>query len=914
MCSIYRLILLFILTIAVSAPSFARLPASVAFYYNKIDSVRELINYQRVIVTPSLISDKQIHTLQKAGTAVFAYISIGEFSGPTLPLSLSQASPLKNGNWNSHVMDLTSSSWQHYLTQQAQQLTTRGFDGLFLDTLDSYTLLPKQTYPHNEQQLALSGILNALNKASEQPKLMFNRGFDLLDSLTFKPYAVVAESLYHSYNPVTKQYSNSTKNDALWLNTHLDRVKAKGIETIVIDYLPASDRAKQQVAAQRLIDEKHTPYVSDGMLYEFGVSTIIPTAKRILGLYNGAYTDLSSSPCHRFLAMPIEYQGYVPECIDIQAFSTDDLATHIDITRYAGVVAWLDEYSYQQVPIIEPWMSQHIGTIPFLFINALPPSAQLQTKLGVHAQGKLTGKVTQNFGKTWTKGYYPASFSRFSPPPAWQINNDINPIVTFIDEKGSESNVIFSASWGGAALTPFPIIRRADEQQTWLVDPFQLIEATLKLPLIPAADVTTESGRRIVTAHIDGDGFSAKSWVPDTPYAAELMDQYIINSSPLPITVSVIASEFTNQNLNTSVSATALKKTARQIFKRPNVEIASHTFNHPENWQPTDQTINIDLQKEIIASTHYIDTQLAPQRKKTKLILWSGDANPSEPALTMADNAPLLNVNGGMSHPINRHPTNEKNTKNNDQLAYISPAIRWYPSSVQVYAAAPNDAHYTHQWTQNHDGYAQVITAFDLLGHPRRLKPISLYHNMYSATLPASLNALKQVYQWAKTQPLTPLYLSEYAQRASSLYETGIAKTLSGEWQIVSTGVKSIRLPDTLGYPKGQAIAGWAQAEDGKYLILKQTRSVFDSKMTNTQSIRLKSANGIVLQWQQSSKIIDWTIKSHVPLEIDISGVTHCQILTGNKLNSRLISKNVIQFYSSQSGTLSGTLRCSPSP
>ncbi|RJX75164.1 RNA-binding protein [Vibrio sinensis] len=901
MRSIVPVILSLILGGLFNTPAFARTPSSVAFYYNKIDSVRELINYQRVVVTPSLISDKQIQTLQKANTAVFAYISIGEFSGPNMPVALRQASPLKNGNWNSHVMDLTSPAWQRYLAQQAQLLSGRGFDGLFLDTLDSYTLLPKQTYSHQQQLQALSDILSTLHSTSEAPELMLNRGFELLDSLTFKPYAVVAESLYHRYNPVTKQYSNSTKNDVLWLNTHLNRVKAKGIETIVIDYLPASDRSKQQQAAQRLIDENHTPYVSDGMLYEFGVSTIIPSAKRVLGLYDGNTVNLSSSPCHQFLAMPLEYQGYVPECVDIRKLAANNLIAYTDITRYAGVVAWLDEHSYQQVPTIEQWIARHIGTIPFFFINALPPSPQLQTTLGVYAQGKLTGKITQRLGKKWTKHHYPASFSQFIPPPAWQIQDDINPIVSFADEQGKESHVIFSAPWGGAALNPFPLMAQANDQKTWLIDPFKLLQATLKLPLIPVADVTTESGRRIVTAHIDGDGLGAKSWVTDTPYAGELMAQHIIRKSPLPITVSVIVSDLLEKN-PTALKARTLKKIATNIFKRANIEIASHTFHHPEDWQPNDPNKAIDLPQEIIASTQYINTQLAPKGKNTQLIIWSGRANPSENALNIADNAQLLNINGGTAHHEGA----------NHSLAHVAPTIRWYPGNVQVYTPAPSDTNYTQQGTQHHDGYRQAITTFEFLGSPRRLKSVSLHNKMYSATFPASLNALKQVYLWASTQPFTPLYLSEYAQRARSLYETGIAQTLSGEWQVTSTGVKSVRLPDELGYPSGSDIAGWTQAEDGKYLILKQARSVFNGESQPSTELRLQNVNGAVMRWQQSNGTIDWAITTHMPLRMEIYGARDCQRLTGTPLRSHKKSTNIIQLSSANSGELSGTLHCTP--
>ncbi len=887
-----------------NAPAFGSMPPSIAFYYNQIDSVRELMNYDRVVVNPTLITQQQITTLQSSGVSVFAYLSVGEYSGPTLPDSLNNASPLKNDNWNSHVMDLASSAWQNYLLGQAASLTHQRFDGLFLDTLDSYTLLSQSGYEQPAQQKALTKILTALNNSPNKPKLILNRGFELLDTLSFKPYAVVAESLYHKYDPISREYSATSANDSKWLNNQLDRVKAKGIEAIVIDYIPASRRADQQRAAQRLIDENNTPYISDGLLYEFGTSSIVPIARRVLGLYKSSEINPASSQCHRKLAMPIEYLGYVPECVDIKSVSFNDL----DITRYAGVVTWLDESSFQQFPALQNWLDRLIGSVPVLFINALPSDPKLLAKLGIQADGKLVGKAYQQTGKDWTAGHYPVSFSAFDSFPAWRSDHsNVKPLVTFTDQSGRDSTLLFSASWGGAALSPMPVINLANEQQIWAVDPFRLIAATLNLPAIPAADITTESGQRILTSHIDGDGFGSKTWLPDTPTAGEVVYQQILRNYDLPVTVSVVAGDIADRDIS-GAKRNALSQTAKKIFSQNNVEIASHSFSHPDYWQPRagnkngKQQLAVNLQHEIVASTGYINSQLAPKGKSAKLILWSGHADPDEKALAVASEAHLLNVNGGNSYAV----------KGSDDWSRVSPAIQWYPSGVQVYAPVANELSYTRQWTANYDGYRRVIETFAILGEPRRLKPISIYFNMYSAEYPASLNALKFVYDWALAQPTTPLFLSEYASRAKSLYETGIAKTLDGRWQISSSGIKSIRLPDTLGYPVGRDIAGWNQAKDGKFLILKQARTVFATQPKDVKNFHLQSANGVLLKWQQNGNTIDWSIQSHRPLELTIYGAKSCQPLTGEPLSKRVISKDAIQFHSSRSGILSGTLRCIP--
>ena len=61
------------------ANSAAPTPAlSIAFYYNNTDSVRELLSYDRVVVSPDALDKDQLKQLQQAKVEVFAYLSIGE--------------------------------------------------------------------------------------------------------------------------------------------------------------------------------------------------------------------------------------------------------------------------------------------------------------------------------------------------------------------------------------------------------------------------------------------------------------------------------------------------------------------------------------------------------------------------------------------------------------------------------------------------------------------------------------------------------------------------------------------------------------------------------------------------------------------------------------------------------------------
>jgi len=891
----------------------AQAPSSIAFYYNSIDSVRELMNYERVVVSPNLITPKQIDTLKQANTDVFAYLSVGEFDGPSLPNNLRTSSPAKNENWQSYAMDLTSPDWQLYLTKQSKSYLAKGFDGLFLDTLDSYYLFADNETEQRKQQQALVGIIAGLNQLAGEPKLILNRGFEIVGQLEQPISAVLAESLYNSYHPVDNSYHKVKPSDSEWLANKLDQVKERGIETIVIDYIPSRDREAQRAAARRLLNEGYTPYVSDGLLYEFGVSTIEPIAKRVLGFFDGRYTDFSSSECHRMISMPIEYKGYVPECRNIR---TTNFA-NVDLSRYAAIVLWLDEVSYQGNAQLLQWLSRAIDERPILFIKSLPTDETLRKKLGISDVGELEGEINVSSGADWLANRYPPTFSQFESYQRWVASNSrIHALIKVTDQTGNTSGLLFKAPWGGAILSPLPVSNLANNTEAWTIDPFRLIEETLDLPKIPAADATTESGRRILTSHIDGDGFPSKAWFPGKPYTAEVLLKHVFKKYPLPQTVSVIEGEVGKRGLYPEQSD-EMEAVARKIFALPNVEIASHTFSHPFFWDLSKAAkkkqygdhlpipgYTLDYRNEIIGSVDYINNTLAPEGKKVKLILWSGKADPKEDVLAIAEEAKLLNVNGGNTYVVN----------GNNNYTQISPTIAWYPSAVHVYTPVLNENLYTNLWSEHHDGYGRAVETFELLGSPRRLKSIAIYYHMYTGAYPASLKAVINVYDWALEQNTTPLYLSEYAKRARTLYETGIAKTLDGKWQITSSGIKSIRLPNSFGYPviKQSNIAGWNDGPDGKYLTLSSPRSiVMLSAVPKKQSAYLKNANGQLVKWETVGAVTNWVIESHVPLVFEIANGSKCKLTSDSVLKRTVITNGGVRYTASKAGTFSGSLRCS---
>lgn len=121
-------------------------PASVAFWYAEQPPLAELAQFDWAVVEPGHMTPADVKTLRTLGSEPFAYLSVGEFDGNKAELEkagLSNAgSPVRNDAWDSQVMDLTSPAWREHLFARAKALQAQGYGGVFLDTLDSFQLLP----------------------------------------------------------------------------------------------------------------------------------------------------------------------------------------------------------------------------------------------------------------------------------------------------------------------------------------------------------------------------------------------------------------------------------------------------------------------------------------------------------------------------------------------------------------------------------------------------------------------------------------------------------------------------------------------------------------------------------------------------------------------------------------------------
>ncbi len=883
---------------------------STAFYYAKNPPLDLLAAYDRVVLEPDNANPKQIQYLQQQGVTVYAYLSIGEVAEYRNWFTeiKNQWKRSNNADWNSTVMDMTATGWHDYLlNKRMQQLWQQGYRGFFLDTMDSYQLFVTTAEDRIKQQQGMITLLKAMKQKYPDSSLLFNRGFEILEQTAKLADGLIAESLFAGWDPAKSEYKEVPANDRAWLLAKLKQARdTYNLPVTVLDYLPPTQRDQAKEVAKKISAAGFTPWVSTSQLDYMGVShkNLIP--RKVLFLYDSREIILSDHPIHRLLAMPLEYQGYVPIYWDI----AQGLPQYILKGRIAGIVLWLVSNNITRDSALSNWVyNKTLQQLPIAFMGSyvLGTNQQLNKQLGISFHpAKLEPPLKLKVSSKHI-GFEISPVLRTVYLP--MIKNDAAPQwLSITGQKGKQINPVFIRSWGGVALSPYilqevPAMGGNDiTYNRWIINPFEFLTAALKLKPIPVPDATTENGNRILTIHIDGDGFYNKTQLGQNRYSPELIRDEFIKPLSLPHTVSIIEGEIGPTGLKPELNK-QMEKIAKDIFKLSNVEIASHSYSHPFDWfkaaesKPNNTVdLNADItlfktikgryylpipgysynaEREIKGSINYIDQFLAPLGKKTKVFLWTGDCLPNQEALAWTKQAQVASLNGGDT--IIRKGLNS--------ISNIAPSGIVRGPYFQPYAPIQNENVYTNDWTGPFYGYQRVIETFQLTNSPKRFKPISIYYHFYSGDRQASVRALHRVYDWATKQEILPLWISEYTPRLKA-FRHAVYEQLDDGWRIYGTkNIRTLRLPaigNHINISDSQGIAGYRQLAQGQYISLNGDNTIslrFNNKAK--PSPYLVKSNAQIQYWYKDNHKINFRLTGHQAISLTLAN-----------LSSRCVLKN----------------------
>lgn len=881
-----------LLCCAVSAvPGFASPPGpfSIAFYYAENPPFDELQAFDIVVVEPDAVA---IHpqTYKSRHSELFAYVSVGEVGPQRAFYPRIQADWLIGVNpaWNSKLVDLSNPAWRDFfLNQVVEPLWKAGYRGFFLDTLDSYQLVTDKNR-HQALESGLVQIIRSIKQRHPEARLILNRGFEVLDRLQDVTFALAAESLFQDFDPLTGVYREVPESDRRWLLGKLAGVRKVGLPVIIIDYVTPENRGLARQTAEKIKALGFIPWVTDKDLTSLGVGTVEVLPRKILGLYDGSegsdpiYTNL-----HRFAVMPLNYLGYQVELHDLRQPLPDDILQG----RYAGVLVWPNSDSSGTRQGLLSWLTrQRDDGLPLLFLDrfGVPPQLFAKAMNGVVVPTADWQGRQQILVQDPLMGFEKAIAPSREQSVALRFDRS-EPLLVLENGQRSQSEPAALTPWGGYVLEPFVVNELVNDVERWVVNPFILMVRALRVGGLPAPDVTTENGLRLLLVHIDADGFESRVERPGGPLAVTELRERILNKYRIPTTYSVITSTLGDTGVAQKHIQT-YRDEARAVFKLPWIEAGSHTFSHPFYWQQTETAkrgynaqylpipgYSFNLDAEIAGSAAFIDRTLLPPGKKTRLLQWSGDCTPGSDALAASYSANLGNINGGYTLML----------KTNRSVTSVAPLGVERGGWFQVYAPNQNENVYTNEWTGPFYGYRRVIETFELTDTPRRLKPINIYYHTYSVTKEAGRRALEEVYEWALAQKPHVIFTSDYVNKVLDFNHTVVARSGSG-WLIRNRGeLRQLRLPLSAGYPDllaSRNVLGFNEHNDQRYIHLGPGGEAFLQMSSTPPTIPwLASLPARIERFKRSKSGMELTLTAHLDGTVRFGNAVGCSLFSRGK-------------------------------
>lgn len=798
-------------------------------------------------------ADIDLELAHQHGHRSYAYLSVVEVSRQASYAQEIDRRQIRrvveNSNWGSDSVDITSPGWSELVVGSlAKQAVEKGFDGFFLDTVDSLAhLIHKEPQRSKEYRAALIALVKSLKQAYPEKAILMNRGFSLLPDLDGAIDGIVVESVFQTYNFAEKRYEATRASDTEQLLKWIKEIQTGGLPVAVIDYVNPGDGALAVQTARRIAALDCDAFVTTPALNGALLAPVREKLRRLLVLYGWHEAErpaafAADTMVAQRLQTPLEYMGY--EC-DYLHVARGPMPGNLG-GKYAGVIfdAELEIPFEKELPYAE-WLLQQQGEgVKILFLANLPFAQEDARRKVIGSLGMRGGKHTvakpdaveivsideDIMGFEAKVHPHRTHFDDLGAPKGAEVFLSLN--CKLDDHVVGQFDPVYIADWGGVLLDPYITFTASPDDTLSLFDPFKYLGKLWPAGEFPAPDPTTRDGLRVFFSHIDGDGFATLSSLKRDMTCAEVVRDEILKKYPLPVTVSIVEANTRAVEVGLEVKDRPhYEALAREIFALPNVQVASHSYSHPYTWikddpdsaglyatenlllHETEKYLEIDYEREIAGSTSYIERELLPAGKKVEIMLWSGNCRPPAEALAIVRRLGIENMNGGDTITTKHHPS----------LSTVAPRTMPWDGELQIFAPNQNEFVYTNDWRGPfYGGFRDVIDTFQRTGSPRRLKPVNIYYHFYSASRLGALKALREVYDWSMAQPLHDMTAAQFARLTRDSRATRVFQTGERSWCVVNDGaLRTLRLPRKLGLPditQSDGVTGYKVEGDWIYV------------------------------------------------------------------------------------------------
>ncbi len=261
------LFIFFLCPLYTSCKLFKFEPVKWLVYYTDKGKLEDFTPY-KVLVFDSDHYPKFLPQLKNK--TLIGYINAGEVEEYRQHYEKVKASNIiieENKNWpGSYYIDARNKIWEKIIIDELiPDLLAKGFNGIFLDTLDNLIYL-ENDHPDTYKGLKAAAIDLVLNIRKKYPKIkiMVNRGYEILPIIADYIDIVLAESLFTDYNFETKKYSFTDeklyKKEVIFLQ-NLAKNNPK-LQIYSLDYWDPADKKTIEKIYKTEVDNGFSPYIS----------------------------------------------------------------------------------------------------------------------------------------------------------------------------------------------------------------------------------------------------------------------------------------------------------------------------------------------------------------------------------------------------------------------------------------------------------------------------------------------------------------------------------------------------------------------------------------------------------------------------------------------------------------------------
>lgn len=567
-----------------------------------------------------------------------------------------------------------------------------------------------------------------------------------------------------------------------------------------------------------------------------GAAQATSVPREVLALFDSSeakpgseLSPLRNSLIHSLAEMPLNYLGLKLHYLDVD---TEALPSDEEMRRYRGIISWYGDDRLRNADGYLRWLQRQIAAgRPVVTMGSLGASVDAASgaevnpglvdatfeMMGLRYSSLSEGQQTDNPLLLGVRNKVPemVEFERtldgeliaYEQYRSVGPNNRVYLTLTRTDLADGDSDVVVTGPWGGFVLGGYDYYYQPRTfQKRWRINPFAFFDEAFGLAGMPRPDVSTLNGSRVFYTHIDGDGFNNITEMDYVSLSAEVLLKRFFKRYDLPFTLSIVVNDIDPAS---SLGGERQVRVAREIFAQPNVEPASHTYTHPFDWSKP-----FDLEREIKGALDFLNQRVAAPDKPVRLILWSGATNPIEPAIARSDELGLFNINGG----------DGRFDSMRNSYSSLAPLTTQVGQRTQFYTSNANDNIYGNDWTGPYYGLRNVVETWQKTESPRRVGAMNAYFHIFTGEKYASVRALETVYDYALSQPIAPMYTTEYLQLVQGFLYTELARANQDTWTASNYGaLRTLRFDSEQRFPdfdRSENVIGYGQYQGSLYVFL----------------------------------------------------------------------------------------------